>query len=360
MNPSFYSPDYSTARQRFRDAASQAGWRLEAFPIDTLGPNGEELTVDVACSPWGDPNKALVVSSGLHGVEAFLGSAVQLALLAGEARNSPESPAHIFIHSLNPYGFAWLRRCDENNVDPNRNFLLPDEAYTGSPDGYAELDALLNPQRPPSRWEPFRLKAMWAIARHGMAKLQQAIAAGQYAYPRGLFFGGAAPSRCLELLRDHLPRWLQGAHDVVHLDFHTGLGASGVGRLLIEYALDAEQRQRLLEWFGTDSFEACDASTVAYHTRGGLGQWCVSRKLAAKYLYACAEFGTYGPVRVLGGLRAENQAHHWGSPSSPSTQRAKQDLKELFCPASPAWRERVLEQGLAFVKQAARGLTTAP
>lgn len=360
MSQSLYSPDYSTARQRFRAAASQAGWRLEAFPIDALGPHGEELAVDVAWSPWGDRSKALVVSSGLHGVEAFLGSAVQLGLLAGDAANAPAAPTHILLHSLNPFGFAWLRRWDENNVDPNRNFLLPDESYTGCPKAYSDLDAFLNPPRPPSRWEPYQLKAMWAIARLGLSNLQQAIAAGQYAYPRGLFFGGAAPSRCQELLRDHLHRWLQGANDVVHLDFHTGLGASGSGRLLLDYPPDADQRQRLTEWFGRDSFEAPDAATVAYHARGGFGRWCVSRKLAAKYLYACAEFGTYGPVRVLGGLRAENQAHHWGSQTAASTQQAKQDLQELFCPTSPAWREGVLQQGLAFVKQAARGLANAP
>ena len=59
--------------------------------------------------------------------------------------------------------------------------------------------------------------------------------------------------------------------------------------------------------------------------------------LALDYLFACAEFGTYGPLRILAGLRAENQAHHWAPPTAASTVWAKQRLKELF----------VLCQGLA-------------
>ena len=36
------------------------------------------------------------------------------------------------------------------------------------------------------------------------------------------------------------------------------------------------------------------------------------------YFYLCAEFGTYPPVRMLAGLRAENQAQFWGGCVSDS------------------------------------------
>ena len=110
---------------------------------------------------------------------------------------------------------------------------MPGERYEGSHADYARLDALLNPRRPPSRWEPFTLKSLWTIARHGMSTLRQAVAGGQYEFPRGLFFGGAAPSRTHEILRENLGRWLQGSRSVVHLDFHTGLGPKAGRKLLI-------------------------------------------------------------------------------------------------------------------------------
>jgi hypothetical protein len=351
-----FAPDYATARLRFRQAALRLAWELEAHPIGLQGPDGEELTIDVARSAGGDSNKVLVVTSGVHGVEGFLGSAVQVALLERWATAPAPQVRCVFLHGLNPHAFAWLRRADENNVDPNRNFLLPGERYEGSPPGYADLDSLLNPRQPPSPWEPFTLKAMLAIARYGMPALRQAVAAGQYDYPRGLFYGGNEPGGMHRFLAEHMGRWLEGSGQVVHLDFHTGLGPMGACKLLIDYPLSGIQRARLTEWFGADSFEACDSSGIAYDARGGFGRWCVSRNLAPDYLFACAEFGTYGPVRVLAGLRAENQAYHWGSPSDASTARAKQRLKELFCPSAEAWRSQSLKRGTDLVCRAQRGL----
>jgi hypothetical protein len=358
--PEVFSPDYASARQRFRQAASHLGWQLEAHPIEHPGPDGDELTVDVASSPTGDPERVLVVSSGVHGVEGFFGSAVQIGLLE-QWRSRPVLPVKcLFLHALNPYGFAWVRRFNENNVDPNRNFLLPGERYEGCSPGYARLDRLLNPLRPPSRWEPFTLKALWVIARHGMPALRQAVAGGQYEFPRGLFFGGAGPSRTHELLAENFERWLRGSQEVVHLDFHTGLGAKGTCKLLIDYPLSDTQYRKLTEWFGADSFEASASSNIAYDARGGFGRWCVSRKLAPNYHYACAEFGTYGPIQVVAGLRAENQAHHWGLPADAATVRAKERLKELFCPAAEAWRLRVLDRSLDLVARAVQGLACVP
>jgi len=77
---------------------------------------------------------------------------------------------------------------------------------------------------------------------------------------------------------------------------------------------------------------------VAYRTRGSFGNWCVRQGWVANYLYACAEFGTYDPIAVLGALRAENQAHHWSTDASAATRWAKHRLLERFCPASPSWR----------------------
>ncbi len=354
---STFSVDHATARQRFRQAALKLGWQVETHPIDAVGPDGEELAFDVACSTTGDPEKVLVVSSGVHGVEGFFGSAVQVALLERWASATPPSTRCVFLHGLNPYGFSWLRRFDENNVDPNRNFLLPGEPFEGVPEGYSRLDAFLNPRRPPSRLEPFTLKALWLIARHGMPALQQAVAGGQYRYPQGLFFGGAGPSRTHQLLAANMPRWLGGSKSVAHLDFHTGLGSSGSCKLLIDYPLSPRQENCLTKWFGADSFEPLDVHGIAHKPQGGFGRWCVSSGLAPDYLFACAEFGTYRPVQVLAGLRAENQAHHWGTPSASSTVRAKERLKELFCPASDDWRSKVLHRSLELVGQAHQGLT---
>ncbi len=355
-----FSPDYVTARNRFREAAARLGWTPQSYAVGGRGPQGEDLTIDVAISPPAEAQRVLVVSSGLHGVEGFLGSAVQLALLE---RGQPAVPAgvrYVLVHGLNPFGFAWSRRFDAENIDLNRNFLPEGEAYRGDSKTYGRFDTLLNPKSPPSRWDLFHARALWQIARHGKAALKQALATGQYDFPQGLFFGGAGPSRTHAILQQCLKSWIGGAKTVAHLDFHTGLGAWGTCKLLIDHPLSDMQKARLTHWFGAQSWEQNDPRKVAYNARGSLGQWCVARQYAPDYVFAFAEFGTYNDVAVIAGLRAENQAHHWGRPEDPGTTRAKARLRELFCPASPAWRSKVLATGIDLVDRAASGLLREP
>ncbi len=356
----FFSSDYVTARELFRAAAKMLGWEWEAFPFADRGPEGELLTLDVACSSRSPGNPAgptLILSSGLHGVEGFFGSAVQVALLKRIADGALELPVRcVMLHALNPFGFAWLRRFDSQNIDPNRNFLLPDEEFAGSPPLYTRLDPLINPRYRLNRYDFFRWRAAWLVARFGLRALQQAIAAGQYDFPQGLFFGGHGPCETQQVLAKVLPQWVGGATRVVHLDFHTGLGSRGRWKLLIDYPLTAPQKEQLAHFFGYGNFETFDAPQTAYDARGGLGRWCVHQQFASDYLFACAEFGTYPPLQVLTGLREENQGWYNNGPLTQATLRAKERLVELFCPAADDWRATVIRQSLALIDRAARSL----
>src|SRR5215471_3159223 len=124
----FFSPDYFTAKGRFREIVRAVGGRLETISIDAKGPNGEDLGIDIAWFGAENPRRVLLHSSGLHGVEGFAGSAIQLQLL-NELPALAKDAAVILVHILNPYGMSWLRRANENNVDLNRNFLK-DGDYT--------------------------------------------------------------------------------------------------------------------------------------------------------------------------------------------------------------------------------------
>jgi hypothetical protein len=350
-----FSADYAAARKRFRDAAARLEWETLAFPIGSDEETDESFVVDVAIS-GGDPRRTLLVSSGLHGVEGFFGSAVQIAAMEnGVAAKAPDVRC-VFVHALNPYGFAKIRRADVDNVDPNRNFLLPGERYQGAPAKYAELDSLLNPPPPPRLLDGFLFRAAWAVLRHGMPALKQTVAGGQYDFPEGLFFGGEEPCPTQRLLELKLPEWTRGAERIVHLDFHTGLGGYGTWKLLLDSPLTEGQRDWLAQRFGEGTFQEPASAGSDYVTRGSIGKWLVQRKFAADYLYACAEFGTYAPLRVLAALRAENQIHRWNQSDAAATKRAKDALLEAFCPASPTWRNRALTGGLDLIERAAAGL----
>ena len=76
MSTDFYSSSYAEARERFREAARAVGASIESLTVDA----SEDLTID-ACMIGSDSRPTVMVTSGVHGVEGFFGSASQLALL---------------------------------------------------------------------------------------------------------------------------------------------------------------------------------------------------------------------------------------------------------------------------------------
>lgn len=351
-----FSPSYSVARRRFREAAREARAVLEAFPLAGRGPDGESLTVDVATIGADQPARAVVVSSGLHGVEGFFGSAVQLAWLLGVRAGRitvPPGTAVVLVHALNPHGFAWCRRANERNVDLNRNFLSADEPYAGAPPLYDRVHRLLNPDTPPSSADLFPIRAAWAVCRHGLAALRSAVAEGQYEHPSGLFFGGHEAEASTRLVRERFWDWTRDAGEVVHLDLHTGLGRHAGCQILVEpvHAPD-------LGWYRARFHPARVVSVSedgAYAARGVMGAWLGRQAGARRYRFACVEIGTYSPVRMLRALRAENCAHRFSAAGSCPHERAKRELVECFCPANTTWRRRTVREALEVIARVTAG-----
>ncbi|MBT3221975.1 MAG: DUF2817 domain-containing protein [Proteobacteria bacterium] len=350
-----FSPDYVAARARFRSAAHALHCSLEALPIGQRSPEGEELTIDVARLGSDKPEKVVIVSSGLHGVEGIFGSAVQAALLEDHLGGwkPPSKGALILIHALNPYGFAWTRRVNEENVDLNRNFLLNGEDYSGSPEMYWKLDELLNPTRPPGRISGFLPKAIFNIARFGMPALKNAVAGGQYDYPKGLFFGGSKGTTTKNLLKEHLPRWVGEPQEVLHIDFHSGLGKPTTYKLLVDHPWGSDRVAELGAIFGAKRVEPWEPDQgVSYNIRGGLGTWCQELFPNVKYDVLCAEFGTVHVLKVIAALHQENRAHNWGDPEAPGYKSAKQMMIRAFAPPESSWRNAVVPKGLRIVERA--------
>jgi hypothetical protein len=183
--------------------------------------------------------------------------------------------------------------------------------------------------------------------------LKQAVVEGQFAYPKGIFFGGHKPAQSTVILQNNLRSWIRGSR-VVHLDFHTGLGKRGRYKLLIP-----KQRSRFLSKysavFGADKVEVIGSGAgVAYGVRGDLGRYLTITARDVDYHLLFAEFGTYPGLRVLQALRKENQAHFYTNETSAARQRSKAELLEAFCPTSPRWRASVLRQGVELIRSAER------
>ena len=342
----YFSPDYVTARARFQASVTRAGGRFDSLGIDAKGPKGEDLTIDIGWFGSAKPKRVVVHSCGLHGVEAFAGSAIQLQWLDEGLPSLSGGAAIAMVHVVNPYGMAWLRRVNENNVDLNRNFLAAGEVFAGAPEGYRMLNAFLNPPTPPSH-DLFYVQAGWLVARHGLKTLQQAIAGGQYDYPKGLFFGGKRLEQGPAKFQEYMARCLTGVEFIVAIDIHTGLGKFGDDRLLVDAASASFAKMRSV--FG-ERVQALDSTGVAHQTRGANYNMYYRLFPEARTYFAAQEFGTYHAVRVVKALRAENRRHQYGAGGIDHATKA--ELREMFNPAAEEWRTAVLRRGREVIRQA--------
>jgi len=345
----YFSPDYDTARARFRTAAENSGARLHSLPLEATGSRGEMLSVEIAWLGAHNPRRIFLHACGLHGVEAYTGSAVQLALLERVPRLAVDD-AFIVVHVLNPYGMSWLRRTNENNVDLNRNFLLNGERWSGAPALYSALDPLLNPRSPPSR-DGFAIRAAITAFRYGFHRVKDAIAEGQYEYPQGLFFGGKALQRGPRLYVEWLKKRLQSAKYVFAIDLHTGLGRYATDTAIPELRVNVTPIETLAVALGRPLVDVSRPS-VAYEVRGSMGAALPRVLPNANFDCVLQEIGTRGPLTVIHALREENRWHFFGDGSI--VHPAKQRLRDALCPADVEWRRQAVRLGVDLARAAAR------
>jgi len=349
-----FSASYEEARRRFRNAARLAKAETTEIPVAAKGPDDLPLTIDVARLGPRTPSRVALHVSGIHGLEGFSGSAVQIAALNSRPV-MPSDVALVFVHGLNPWGMAWLRRNNENNVDLNRNFLLGDPPPP-TPPLYQSLHSLLNPATPPSR-DYFLLKLLSNLPRHGFGALQQVVAGGQYEFPSGLFYGGGELEEGPRKLLEWMVETLTGVSRMAVLDLHTGLGRFANDFLFVEPGSSEESRRRLHDLFGKRVHTQGDDARV-YRCTGTLLSGVQRMFPEARVDALCQEFGTYPPPWMLKALRQENRFYLYGGGADcdPCSHPLKRGTLQMFHPASAYWRRRVLALGDERLQQAIASL----
>jgi hypothetical protein len=358
-----FSRDYSEAREKFRAGAAAAGAEIQTYPLDHRGPDDIDLTSDTA---WIGPRGAravLVTVSGTHGVEGFYGSAVQVEWLRRNPGGAPTLAAlgiaALHIHAINPYGFAWLRRTNENNVDVNRNWMDFD-APLPSNRAYDEISADLCP----SDWSAGTQKETWQrlqawIHEHGPLAFQKAVSGGQWTHRSGLFYGGRSASWSRSTLTGILTANLAGAARVCLLDFHTGLGPYGYAEPIVGQRRTDPGFARTRSWIGGGAKSLYADGSVSAEIEGD-GLAALPALLPRALVDAAAlECGIRPMLEVAQALRADAWLHAHGDPLSDAAKPIKAMIRAAFHSDDPLWQGMALGQGLAACQAAIGGLTTA-
>ncbi len=339
--PSYYAPDYATARRRFLHLASTQGAELHALPVD----EASRQFINIAYWP-GSSDTLLIHTTGLHGVEAFPGSAVQCAFLNNGGVPQRQDHSLVLVHTINPFGMQQLRRTNADNVDLNRNFL---EQWATLPENeiYGKIHSTLNP---PTRWgqRGFTWRALGLLARYRFAHLQQAIAQGQYTFPQGLFFGGTRRAdeveRLLQFFQHHLPSPAR----IRGIDFHTGLGGYGESSFYLETTVDEATHRCIAHQLDSPVIYAQSNQRQSYQMYGGLTSGLARLYNRADFWMVTQEIGTIGPVNILRALRRENYCYHHDRRRHPMAAR---QLKAAFCPDDDDWKGVAVREGVSALRR---------
>jgi hypothetical protein len=354
---SFFSFTYSEARAKFSYACQSAGARVTNFKNPYLGLENEYLYTDIALFGDNKSSKCLFITSGVHGVEGFLGSACQIGWIARNYyQRIPSDVSVILVHAVNPYGFSWLRRVTEGNVDLNRNFIDHNSIYPENP-LYSEL---LNSLCPKSWDEAFLQIINRDIEtfkeKYGNSNYQKVLTKGQYKYPDGIFYGGVEPTWSNLTFRKIAEKFCKNKKRLIFLDFHTGLGSYGDCELISCSAKETDNYRYAKELFGEVASITSDSSKqldICGDIQTGLTNILPTTEL----INIALEYGTYSFSEIIDTLRADNWLHLYGDLQNKKGKKIKEDIRNAFYPDSDAWKKQVWTQAEYVLAKALEGLS---
>ncbi len=356
----YFSGSYSAARAKFLAAAQKTDSEMFAFRLPgRTGPEGEDLVVDVARLGPKNARNLLLLISGTHGVEGFCGSGCQTGYFRDRLFEAlPPDTATILVHALNPFGFAWLRRVNEDNVDLNRNFRDFAKPLPPSPE-YDLLHNLLVP----ADWDgPARKQADAALMKHivenGERAVQAVVSGGQHSRADGLFYGGREETwsnrTFRQILRDHVPA---GTEKLAVIDLHTGLGPKGYGEP-IYFGSSNEDLKRVIKWYGPSVRSPAVGDSVSAKLTGTVADAVIMAFPDLTTTYVALEYGTVPLLDVLAALRADNWLHAVPDRQSPLAPSIKDQIRAAFYVETSYWKAAVYGRFADFVLRAGRGLAS--
>lgn len=345
---------YEQARERFRSRlpALQAAWPRARLEVHTLpaSDGDRDLSIDsIRADGLAGNERLLVFTTGEHGIEGYLGSAMlELFLEEYLPRLNPQTTGILLVHAINPWGMKHWQRNNAASVDLNRNFIGAEfAALEDYNPGYSRLASFLSPAK---RLGPRRLESLLfmdqtihALVRFGARGLREAALNGQYRRPKGIYYGGQGlqveTGIVMGLYADAFNRYEQ----IVHLDIHTGYGPRNQ-MTLVTSPHERMNAVEITKRYGVPRVAACNPDEF-YNIQGDMidweYSWMAQNHPSARFFAATCEFGTYGDstLAALRSLRTtvfKNQVNHFGA--SPADQAwVDAEYRELYLPSEPEW-----------------------
>jgi len=347
---------YTQSRSRFQARLDTvtARWPeaiLRSIPL-AYDPN---LTTDViSADPLVSKDRLIVITTGEHGIEGFLGSAVmELFFEEYLTRLDPQTTGLLLIHAINPWGMHNWERQNARNVDLNRNFIDGDfEPLKKTNPDYPALSPYFAPEKPlndvSAACRDFFFATIKNFAAFGPKRIREAALMGQYYAPKGIYHGGMELQPETKTMMDVYRAGFAGYKEIVHLDMHTGYGPRDQ-MTLVTSPYEKRPASVLSELIGAPRVAAANPDEF-YTMQGDMIDWeykLVEREFPGiKFFAATCEFGTYGDsiLQAAHSLRTtivKNQLNQHGG-TSQAKEWVEKEFRELYLPSDPAWLVKAL------------------
>lgn len=317
---------------------------FDRFIHSKLGPLNEALYSDYIFFENSESSDLVVSISGVHGSEGRIGSIIQNQILNSFLESKLDSvyghkkrPNILIIHNLNPFGRAWARRGNHQNIDLNRNSWSLTPPKNNS---FQKFQSLLVCEKKRDFYKNL-LALLPSIIKEGFSKTSSDLASGQSQYPGLSFYSGLDSSEEIIVLKKYLKK-LSSPKNIFVIDIHTGLGAYAKEHLILNpFRGNHIQLQDLKFFFDTDFID--QNSFGFYETTGLLGENFLDIFPESEVFYFTQEFGTYSFLSVLQTLSYDSAL--WMNSGAANVSRMKKQI-EAFFPNDLDWQTKVKSIGI--------------
>ena len=143
------------------------------------------------------------------------------------------------------------------------------------------------------------------------------------------------------MLREHGSR----ARRLAWIDVHTGLGPSGHGERIYAGPDEPSAIARARAWWDPIT-SIYDGSSSSAMLTGMMWMAAPEECPNAEYTGIALEYGTLPQPEVIDALRADQWLQNHPQASAEQRTAIKRQVRDAFYTDTPAWKERVLAQGV--------------
>lgn len=337
-NPLF-SKSFDEANSKFEERLNNK-WTVKKI-------NNGETIIAVKNNP--NSNEWIVHTSGIHGVEGYTGSAIQLRILDELAEKNTNKNI-MLVHALNPHGMRHMQRVNANNVDLNRNSILNNDFKSDSlvfKDQW--LDSLINPKSW-SEFYLFPLLLIYSLVVYGLKTSVQLIVTGQYQQQTAMSYGGIEHEPEIQEFYKAIAPFFNNQSRITHIDLHTGFG-----KYMNEYLMvDTRREQTYFANFQEKPNYYINSEFPEYkNMKGGLIHGfqqlleLYGNIRIDSYYGMVQEFGTvnFSGIPIFIQMRFVNFIAHHPLLDDTVVKQSNENMYEAFNPSSSEFQELSISKG---------------